>query len=139
MEQQEALIRLEAARTWRAERGPLEHYANASVRRGLSSWAYRQRCVVRGALPAFVDVEAQEDGLGQWCALVRAMLARELRDEPLALEVYLEGRPPRDVAAMRGVPVGEVYAATQRARRVLRASHCARRLRDMLDSLSKGG
>jgi hypothetical protein len=135
--QQARLAEVEAARTHQPEKGDLEPYQAAAIRRSLWGYVLRNRAPVSGSRDAIkacqaADLDEIADMAGddwEWRERVRATVADELRDEPLAVAVLLWGYKPAEVAAHHGCASYDVYKAVLRGKYRLRQSVAVQNLR----------
>jgi DNA-directed RNA polymerase specialized sigma24 family protein len=143
LQQEAALVMIEAARTWRPELGTLSNYQAKAVARHLQTYIaaqaspvhhrehHRAPAVERASVEALALVAAPAMGMERALDLDRA--AREVRAimegyTPAARAVLIEERRPAEVAREHGLSVRQVYNEAQYARRALRSSRVLARL-----------
>jgi len=142
LQQQSAMVMIEASRTWKPGGAPLAAYQARAVALSLKKHIENTRCPVpnshrtpadaRGVDVEAIDLAGGEAPQAEWhidlkraAEEVRRILSRQ---SPASVEVLLGEREPALVAAELGLPASRVYVEAQAARRALRGSAKLRQL-----------
>jgi hypothetical protein len=141
LQQQAAMVMIEASRTWKPGGAPLAAYQARAVALSLKKHVENTRCPVpnshrtpdaRGVDVEAIDLAGGETQQAEWhidvkraTEEVRRILSKQ---SPAAVAVLLGEREPAQVAAALGMTASRVYVEAQAARRALRGSVKLRQL-----------